>query len=341
MGTQLSSILITKKSSIEELSGKKLVVDSYNMIYQFLSSIRQQDGSSLMDSQGNITSHLSGLFFRTTKLMKNNIKLAFVFDGEAPQLKKEEHERRAELKKEAQRKYELAVEKKDLELMKKYASRTSVLTKEMTEESKDLINAIGLPIIQAPSEGEAQAAHMAQKKEFFGLVSQDTDGLLFGSPRIIKNLSISGKRKIAGTTSYETIDPEIIDLDENLNNLGINNDQLIVIAMLCGTDFNIGGIKGIGPKKALDLVKKHRTKFDNLFKEEKWNQFFDYSWQKVFNTIKDMPFTDDYSLHWRQKDTRKIYEILVEKHDFSKNRIENALTEITKKQGQKGLGEFF
>jgi len=341
MGTQLGAIIVSKEISLEKLSNKKLVVDTYNILYQFLTTIRQQDGGLLTDSKGRVTSHLSGLFFRITNLMKNNIKLTFVFDGKPPELKKEERERRAEIKQDAMRKYELAVDEGDVDLMKKYASRTAILTKEMIEESKELITAFGHPIVHAPSEGEAQAAYMVKKGEFYALVSQDTDGLLFGSPKLIKNLSISRKRKKTGTTAYETINPEIIDLAENLNTLGIDNDQLIVVGMLCGTDFNIGGIKGIGPKKALDLVKKHKKNFDTLFKEAKWDTFFSYDWKKVYDTIKKMPTTEDYVLKWNNIDEKKIHEILVEKCEFSSDRIEKTLEGLSKKQAQRGLNDFF
>ena len=341
MGTNISSILTAQEVSFDVFTNKKLVVDSYNVLYQFLSTIRQQDGSLLKDSKGQVTSHLSGLFFRTTNLMKEKIKLAFVFDGVAPKLKKEERERRYNLKKEAQRKYEDAVKKKDLELMKKYASRTSVLTKEMVNESKELIEALGLPTIMAPSEGEAQASFMVEKGEFFGLVSQDTDGLLFGSPRIIRNLSVSRRRKKTGTQTYETINPVIIELDQNLDKLNINRDQLIVIAMLCGTDFNVGGVKGIGPKKALLLVKKHKNNFDTLFKEAKWRDFFNFDWKEVYELIKNMPTTIEYKLEWKPIDENKIKEILVKRHDFLEERIDKSLQELLKTQQQKGLSEFF
>ncbi|MBN2368137.1 flap endonuclease-1 [Candidatus Woesearchaeota archaeon] len=341
MGTQLSSIITAKEISVEDLRSKKLAIDSFNLLYQFLSTIRQRDGTPLKDSYGNITSHLSGLFFRTTKLMKEGIKLAFVFDGKAPELKREERERRKELKEEAMRKYESAVEQEDVEMMRKYAKRTAVLTTEMIDESKELITALGLPIVQAASEGEAQAAYMVKKGDFYGIVSQDTDGLLFGSTKIIKNLSITGKRKKPGTSVYYTVNPEIITLSEVLNTLSIDNDQLIVIGMLCGTDFNIGGIKGIGPKKALDLVKKHGKDFDSLFEEAKWDDFFDYSWKDVFKLFKEMPVKEDYEIKWGLIDKGKVIEILHERHEFSKERIENSIDEIVKNQKQKGLGEWF
>lgn len=337
MGTKLSPIIIAREISIQDLSGKKLAVDSFNMLYQFLTTIRQQDGSLLTNSRGKVTSHMSGLFFRTTKLMRENIKLAFVFDGTSPDLKKEERERRQELKKDAEEKYKEAVEKEDVELMRKYAGRTTRLTKEMIEESKNLLMALGLPVIQAPSEGEAQAAYMVKKGDFYAVMSQDTDSLIFGSPRVVKNLSISGKKKIKA--AYQSINPELIDLEENLKKLNIERDQLIVVSILCGTDFNIGGVKGIGPKKAIDLVKKHGKDFESVFNEVKWE--FPFSWKEVYETIYNIKTSEDYELKWGSIDEKEIYRIMVEENEFQKERIENSINGLNKKQAQKGLGDFF
>lgn len=337
MGTKLKPIIKANEISLKDLSGKFFVVDAYNILYQFITTIRQYDGSYLKDSKGNITSHLSGLFFRTVNLLESDLKLGFVFDGKAPELKKKERERRKSKKLDAQRKYELAVEKGDIEMMKKYASRTARLTKEQIEESKELITAMGLPVIQAPSEGEAQASYMVSRGDAYAIITQDTDGLLFGASRIIKNLSITKKRKKGAT--YVKAGPELIDLAENLNELGIDQDQLIVLGILCGTDFNIGGIKGIGPKKGLDLVKKHKKDFDTLFKEVDWE--FPYTWKEVFDVIKNMPVSQEYTLKNTAVNEKKVKKILVEQHDFSAERIENTLEKLHKKQAQTGLGEFF
>ncbi|MBU4493397.1 MAG: flap endonuclease-1 [Nanoarchaeota archaeon] len=343
MGTQLRNILVSHELLLNDLTNKTLAVDSYNLLYQFLTTIRSRDGSLLMDSKGNTTSHLVGLFSRTTRLMQNNIRLIFVFDGEPPKLKEMERQRRKEIKIEAEKKYEKAVEEENIEEMKKYASRTSRLTEEMIDESKKLISALGLPIIQAPSEGEAQAAYLVKKKGAYYCVSQDFDSLLFGSPMLVRNLSLIGKRKKSGL-SYTTVNPEMIDLSENLNNLGIDQNQLIALAMLVGTDYNIGGIKGIGPKNALKLVKKHGSDFDNLFKEVKWNEFFDYPWKEAYNLFKNMPVTNNYSIEWKEPDRDKIINLLVDEHDFAMERIKTVLDRLLKhkeNKQQKGLGEFF
>lgn len=342
MGVQISELFEKKEISLDKLFNKKIIVDSYNQLYQFLTTIRQRDGTPLVDTQNRITSHLAGLFTRTANFIGRNIKLAFVFDGEPPRLKEQERERRKEIKKDAEEKYKIAVEKEDVEEMRKYASRTSRLTEEMVTEAKELVNAFGLPVIQAPSEGEAQAAYMVKKHKFFALSSQDIDGLLFSAPKLIRNLSIAGKRKKTKTLSYETIKPEIIDLTENMNKLSIDQNQLIVLGILVGTDYNVGGIKNIGPKTALKLVKEYKTDFNTLFKSVEWE--FDFSWKDVFNLIKNIPVTDDYNLKWKEINPDKIKEILIEEHDFSKERVDKTLERLSKgeeSKQQKGLGEFF
>ncbi len=171
MGTNLKELLLIKEISFDDLKGKLLAVDSFNLLYQFLSTIRQRDGSLLKDSQGNITSHLTGLFNRTTKLMTLGIKLAFVFDGIPPKLKQKEREKRRTVKQAAMKLYEEAKVKKDIESMRKYASRTSILDKEMIKESKELISSLGFPVIQAPSEGEAQVAKIVNDKNAYAGIS--------------------------------------------------------------------------------------------------------------------------------------------------------------------------
>lgn len=344
MGTDLKDIAVRKEIEFSDLEGKKLVVDSMNVIYQFLSSIRQQDGSLLTDTKGRPTSHLVGLFSRMTRLKKMGMLLAFVFDGKKPELKKKEVERRVELKKQAQVEYEIAKEREDIVAMKKYAARTSLLTKEMIEESKELLDALGFPVIQAPSEGEAQAAFMVKQGDFYAEVSQDYDCLLFGVPRLIQNLTLSERKKSKNKLSYEKIKPVIADLKETLANNDLSQDQLIVLGILVGTDFNIGGIKGIGPQKGLKLIKKYGKDFDSLFDEVKWTDYFNFSWKEVFDTIKKMPVTKDYELKWKKINREKVIKILVEEHEFNRERVEKNLDELEEidiKGKQKDLGDFF
>ena len=342
MGIAFKDLIISKEIELDFLENKTIILDAYNVLYQFLTTIRSRDGELLMDSKGDITSHLVGLFSRTANLMQKNIRMVFVFDGKPPELKQKTQKERNALKLEAEKKYLEAKKKEDKEEMKKYASRTSRLTKEMVEESKELISLLGIPVVQAPSEGEAQASYMVKKNKGYAVGSQDFDSLIHGAKKLVRNLSISGRRKKSKTLGYEMTKPELIDLSKNLDELGINQDQLIALSMIIGTDYNPGGIKGIGPKNALRLVKQHKDT-DSLFKEIKWDDYFEFPWTDVYNLIKKMPTTDKYKLEWNDIESEKLYELLVDKHDFSEQRVNDTLARLKKEisgKRQRSLGDF-
>ena len=345
MGLQFKDLVVRKEVAIRDLKGKVLAVDAMNMLYQFLTTIRGVDGSALTDSKGRVTSHLIGLFNRTASLMEEGLKLVFVFDGKAPDLKLKTWEKRTKVKKEASLKLKEAEEAGDIEGMRKFASRTVRLDKDMIADAKRIITLLGLPIVQAPSEGEAQTAYMVKRGDAYASISQDYDNLIFSCPRLIRNLSIAGKRKKAGKFAYTTVKPEEILLKDVLDKLKIDLDQLIVLAILVGTDYNPGGVKGIGPKTAIKLVKEHANNFDLLFKEVKWKEHSpDLEWKEVFNTIKEMKVTDDYKLEWENFDDEKLIKLLVDGHDFSLERVKSKLDKIRDRKeelSQKGLGSFF
>jgi len=330
MGVAFKDLITSTEIELDFLKNKIIVMDAYNILYQFLTTIRGVDGALLKDSNGDITSHLVGLFSRTTNLMQRNIKQVFVFDGISPNLKQKTQEKRRIMKKEAEKKYLEAKKLEDKEDMKKYASRTSRLNKDMVKEAKELLSSLGLPIVQAPSEGEAQAAYMVKENKGFAVGSQDFDSLIHGGTKLVRNLSITGRRKKGNSLAYEHINPEIIDLSKNLSSLGIDQNQLIALAMIIGTDYNPGGIKGIGPKTALKLVKQYNSDFDSLFNETKWKDYFNFSWEEVYHLIKHMPTTDDYKLEWGNIDVEKLNKLLVDKHDFSEQRVDNTLEKLKK-----------
>lgn len=344
MGVAITELLKSKEIKIADLKGKVLAVDAFNILYMFTTTIRGPDGAPLMDSKGRITSHLTGLFSRFSNLLEKGIKFVFVFDGIAPDLKKKERDRRRKLKEEAKELYEEAKQSQDIENMKKYAARSVFLTEDMIREAKLLIKAMGMPILDAPSEGEAQAAHIVKRGDAFAVLSQDADCLLNEAPRMIRNLSITARRKMPGQFSHKAAEPELIELKENLDSLKINQDQLIALAILVGTDYNYGGIKGIGPKKAIKLIKTHKENFEKIFKEAKWEEHYDFSWKKIFEIIKEMPLTDKYTLKFNDPNPDKIKELLVKEHDFSEERVANTLAkleEYKKLNAQKGLSDFF
>ena len=330
---------------LRSLRGRVVSIDAYNALYQFLTAIRQIDGTPLMDSRGRITSHLNGLFYRTINFVEAGIKLVYVFDGQPPEIKYMEIERRRKIKEEAVKKYEEALKKGDLEAAKRYAQMSARLTEDMVADAKKLLDAMGIPWVQAPAEGEAQAAYMTARGDCWATGSQDYDSLLFGSPRLIRNLTISGRRKLPRKDIYIEIKPEVIELAKLLKKLSLTREQLIAIGILVGTDYNPDGVKGIGPKKALQLVRTYRD-IDKLFKAIPRREF-PVDPLKIFEYFMNPPHTDDYKLEWREPDEKAVIEILVEEHDFSIQRVKNAL-EIYKKayrehiKGvQKGLDLWF
>ncbi|MEK6933074.1 MAG: flap endonuclease-1 [Nanoarchaeota archaeon] len=321
MGLQISELVSKKQILFDDLENKKIAVDASQMLYQFLSSIRQQDGTPLMDKNGNITSHLQGIITRVTNLMQQNLKLAFVFDGKPPLLKIKEQEEREYRKQIAEEKLEKAKEEGNEELMLRYSKQSIRLKREYIEESKELISALGLPVIQAPSEAEAQCSFMNEKGDVDYVASSDYDALLYSAPRVIRNLTLSTRKKLP-SGAYVTINPELIELKEVLKNLGISQDQLIVIGILVGTDFN-DGVPKVGQKTALKLVKQYKN-FDELFKGVK----ADFNWKQIYATFKSMPIIKNYRLSWKQPDLDKIKEILIERHDFNEDRVNKNLERI-------------
>lgn len=345
MGLNFKDLTVRKEISLKDLQNKTLVVDASNTLYQFLTTIRNRDGTLFTNSRGQATSHLIGLFNRTTKLMEQNIRLIFVFDGPPPEIKQRTKELRQKAKKQAQLQLEQAQKLGKVEEMYKFASRTAVLTKEMVQGAQQLLTHLGIPCLQAPSEAEAQCAYLVKKGDAYASISQDYDSLIFGCPLLIRNLSIEGRRKKAGKLAYTTIKPEILSLTDNLNHLGLDIDQLIVLAILVGTDYNPGGIKGIGPKTALKLVKENPTNFDLVFQQAKWeNHFPDLDWKELFYTIKKMPITDKYSLEWSPIDERGLHRFLIDQNEFSPDRVSTKIKKLLEqkvKHQQKGLGSFF
>jgi len=329
MGLQIGDIVPRTAIELEELKGKFIAIDAFNVIYQFLSSIRQPDGTPLMDNKKRVTSHLSGLFYRNINLMQQGIKLMYVFDGKPPELKNKTHEIRQEAKELAREKYQQALQEEDIESMGKYSKSLTRLNQEMIDESKELLKALGICVIQAPGEGEAEASFLSKEyKQIYAVGSQDYDSLLFQAPRLIQNLTLARKRKLASGFVY--ISPEIIELEKVLNSLQINQEQLICLGILVGTDYNPGGIKGIGPKKALEIVRKLKSPavIFNSFPKDK----LDFDWQEIFSLFKKPDVSRDVDISCPQLDEDKVRKILVEEHDFSLERVNSALDKL--KQGK-------
>jgi len=323
------------------LSGKAIALDAFNMLYQFITIIRGPDGRPLMDRRGRMTSHLSGLFFRTINLLKFNIKPIFVYDGRPPELKRATVEEREERRAEAARLYEQALSEGRIEEAQKYAKQAASLNEFIIESSKRLLTLMGLPVIQAPSEGEAQAAYLAARGDAYASGSQDFDSLLFGSPRLVRNISIVGRRKLPGRREYVEVEPELIHLDKLLKELGITREQLIDLAILVGTDY-CEGVKGVGPKTALKLIKTHGSAEKAL---KALGKSLEVDPAEIRNIFLNPEVTKDYRIEWREIDREGVKRMLCDEHDFSEERVDKALNELRdalqKARGMTSLDQWF
>ncbi|RLE94984.1 MAG: flap endonuclease-1 [Thermoprotei archaeon] len=325
---ELGELIPKKTISLEDLSGKVIAIDAYNALYQFLAIIRQPDGTPLKDSKGRTTSHLSGLLYRTINLLEIGIKPVYVFDGKPPEFKNIEILRRKKIKEEAVKKYEEALAKGDLEAAKRYAQMTSRLTDQMVADAKMLLDYMGVPWIQAPAEGEAQAAHVVKRGDAWAVGSQDYDSLLFGAPRLVRNITISGKRKLPRKNVYVEVKPELVELNEVLKILKIDRRQLIDMAILLGTDYNPDGVKSIGPKRAYRLIREFKS-LENL-KHILREAYFPVDPLTIREYFLNPEVTDEYKIEWKDPDEKALIEFLCEEHDFSETRVKNAIERLKK-----------
>jgi|ETNmetMinimDraft_35_1059890.scaffolds.fasta_scaffold08690_3 flap endonuclease-1 len=323
MGINLRTLLEPETITLEELSGKIIALDAYNMIYQFLASIRMKDGRPLTDDNENVVSHLMGLLSRTSNLLKTGIKPVFVFDGVPHPLKESTITYRIMRKKEAMEEWKKALSAGDMERARSKAQQTSHFTHEMVRETKHVIELMGIPLVQAPSDGEAQASLMTAKGEVDATGSQDFDSLLFGSTTLIRNITMSGRRKMPGKHHYKTVNIEKIRLPELLKTHEITHEQLVDMAILIGTDFN-EGIKGIGPKKSLKLIKKH-GKLEEIMVETGYEiEHF----QEIRNIFLNPMASDDYELIWKKPQIERLVELYVEGHQFKESTIKKYIEKI-------------
>lgn len=338
MGVDISGLVKGRPISLADLTGRSIAIDAFNTVYQFLSMIRQPDGTPLMDRDGRVTSHLSGLFYRSAALLEIGIRPAYVFDGKPPELKQKTIEARIEAKKQAEVEWKKALAEGDLKRALSKATRTAKLDSAMIEESLALLDGLGIPWMRAPSEGEAQMSHMARKGDVWAGASQDFDAILFGTPTLVRNLTLAGKRKLPSGRMVD-VSPEIVSLSDVLGTLQVSREQLVDMGVLMGTDFN-DGIRGIGPKKALAIIKKY-GRLEDVPGDAKF--VVPDEFKEVRAIFLEPEVSDEYALSWRKTDPEAVRRILCDKHGFSVDRVDTVLARIVSKDDvrkQKSLDSF-
>ncbi len=335
MGVDLGPLVKSRfPIKLEDLYRRVIAIDAYNALYQFLAVIRGEGGDPLMDREGRITSHLSGLFYRTCNFLENGIQPLYVFDGKPPQLKREEIFRRGEVKRKAYELYQEAQVKGDTEGMRKYGSMSVRLDESMVAESKELLKLMGLPSVQAPSEGECEAAHLAATGVAWASVSQDYDSLLFGSPRLVRNLTVSGRRKLPGKNVYIDVTPEMVKLEDVFKELSVDRLQLVDLGILLGTDFNPDGFKGVGTVTALKYIHSYGSldRVDPIKAELAQSQY-----EQIRDIFLKPAVADMKEVTWGEIDSDGVRSLLCDKHDFSPDRVQAAVKRV--KEASKGKSE--
>lgn len=338
MGVDLGELVEPEQISFEDLHGNEIAIDAMNTLYQFLSIIRQRDGTPLKDSSGNVTSHLSGLFYRNINLLEKEIRPVYVFDGETPDLKQKESSRRKKKREEAREEWKRLKEEGKVDEAFSKATQSSKLNEEMLVEAKKLLDAMGIPYVNAISEGEAQAAYMTSDG-IYAVGSQDWDCLLFGAERMVRNLTTRKKRKTSGGGEKQ-VSVERIELENVLEQLEISREKMVWMGVLMGTDFNPDGVKGIGPKTAIKLVKNYES-FESLMDDEKVDWKSDNDPETILDFFLDPP-VEDVEYESGEPDVDRIRQLLVEEHDFSENRVNSGIEKLENamESRQSGLESF-
>ncbi|MGC8515781.1 MAG: flap endonuclease-1 [Thermoplasmata archaeon] len=316
MGVDISDIVARHPTSLKDHSGSIVAIDSYNVIYQFLSNIRQPDGTPLMDSQGRVTSHISGLFYRSVTFMENGIRPLYVFDGKPSNLKDQTIAERKLIKEKHIAELEEARQFGEEERIRSLSSRINYITREIIDDSVRLLKLMGLPVIMAPSEGEAEASVLNRNGLVNGVVSQDYDCLLFGAKIVFRNFVSSGRRKIPGKNFYVNISPEYLDLEETLRMNAITQEQLISIGIMVGTDFN-KGLDRVGAKTALNLIRKYGNIKEILKAKgadiEKLDEIIDF--------FANPPSIEKPEIRFEKPDQASLVKYLCNERSFSEERI--------------------
>jgi flap endonuclease-1 len=326
-----------KENEIKNYFGRKVAIDASMSLYQFLIAVRSE-GAQLTNADGETTSHLMGTFYRTIRMVDNGIKPVYVFDGKPPQMKSGELEKRKEKRDEAQAALDKAKEEGNVEEVDKQSRRLVKVTKDHVEDCKTLLKHMGIPFVEAPCEAEAQCAELCKAGKVYGVGTEDMDALTFGTGVLLRHLTFSEARKMPIKEFY---------LDKLLEGFEMNQEQFIDLCILLGCDY-CEKIRGIGPKKAIELVKKFKnieTILENIDKT-KYPVPDNWMYSEARRLFKEPEVTPaaDIELKWEKPNEEALIAFMCGEKGFAEDRIRNGAKKLLKgKQGatQGRLDSFF
>lgn len=342
---------IREVQQMSQLAGRAVAIDASMALYQFLIAIRSSESGggpsqALTNADGNVTSHLQGMFSRTIRIMENGLKPVYVFDGKPPTLKGGELAKRSDRRATAQKALEQATEAGNTEDIERFNKRLVRATPQHNEDCKELLTLMGVPIVNAPCEAEATCATLAKSGKIFAAGTEDMDALTFGSPVLYRRLTVAPSKKIPILE---------VKLERALEELGLTHEQFVDLCILCGCDY-CDTIRGIGPKKAFAGIKEHKTIENYLAALQKANAkgvVIPDDWlgdAPVYKSAREMflqpevASPDEVEIKWRDPDEDALLAFLVDKHGFGAERVKSAIARLKKSKGtqaQKRLDSFF
>ncbi|XP_069479990.1 flap endonuclease 1 [Ambystoma mexicanum] len=326
-----------KENDYKSYFGRKVAIDASMSIYQFLIAVRQ-DGNVLQNEDGETTSHLMGMFYRTIRMVDNGIKPVYVFDGKPPQMKSGELTKRSEKRAEAEKQLEAAVEAGEVENIEKFNKRLVKVTKQHNDECKRLLTLMGIPYVEAPCEAEATCAALVKAGKVYAAATEDMDALTFGTPILLRHLTASEAKKLPIQEFH---------LSRIHQDMELTHEQFVDLCILLGSDY-CETIRGVGPKRAIDLIKQHKTIEEILENIDTKKYPIPENWlhkeaRQLF-LEPEVIDTETIELKWTEPDEEKLIEFMCGEKQFNEDRIRNGAKKLAKnRQGstQVRLDDFF
>jgi len=319
-----------KEGEMKNYFGRKIALDASMCLYQFLIAVRQ-DGSQLTNEAGEVTSHLNGLFYRTLRMVEAGLKPVYVFDGKPPTMKSHELVKRKEAREKAQEDLEEAKEAGTAVEVDKQERRLVKVTKEHVSDCKRLLELMGIPFVEAESEAEAQCAQMAGAGLVHCVATEDMDALTFKSKTLLRRLTMPEARKLP---------VQEISYDKMMKLLDLDHEQFIDLCILMGCDY-VPSIKGIGPKKSFELIKKHKnieTILQNI-DQKKYPPPENWLYKEARHLFAEPEvFQDIKPLKWPGPNVEECVKFLHEEKGFNEERVRTALKRMDKAKGKTNQG---
>jgi flap endonuclease-1 len=302
-------------------------------IYQFLIAVRQLGEGQLTNDAGEVTSHITGMLYRTIRMLEAGIKPVFVFDGKAPTMKSGELAKRKERQKAAEDELKkLQDEGGSAEDIERQSKRTVRASREQSEEVKQLLKLMGVPVLDAPCEAEATCAVLAREGKVFATGTEDADALTFGTPVLVRHLNASESRKLPIVE---------VNLERALAGLNLDMAQFIDLCILCGCDYT-DSIKGIGPVKALKLIQEHKN-IEGVLKVLDTKKYplpepFPFEEARQLFVKPEVAPPDEVELKWADVDAEGLRKFLVDEKQFAEERVTKAIERLNKCKGKASQG---